>query len=84
MWYETSKNSLDYRKPICCRNDKNNVLLLVPQIAPDKGDKTIGFNWLNTVTGEYQSYYFFETAKEACDSYTNYKPVNCTLNCDEV
>jgi len=82
MWYEKNKRGLDHSKPICCKNTVGEMLLLMPQIKVGGGYTPSGFNWFNTVTGEYQSSCFFDTAEEACRSYNSYGPVNCTVRCE--
>lgn len=81
MWYnDDSKVTLNYNKPICCKNADDHYLLLVPQMIKEGSYDIAGFNWLNIVTGRYQSSCFFETAEKACKSYAHYMPINCSIN----
>ena len=85
MWYTIiDKSILDLTKPICCVNSDKEILLLVPQLSEKNCYAIKGYNWLNLVTGRYQSSSFFPTAQAACKSYSQYYPTNCSLKVKSV
>jgi hypothetical protein len=74
MWYDTGeRRDLNYSKPIVASLDDKRYLL-IPQIATSaaRSIKTIGYNWLDPVTGRYNSCTCWKDAREAVDTYIRY------------
>lgn len=83
-WYGR-QNELDYTKPIIADTGISKYLLL-PQIKKDAcvGELNAGFNWFSLDGGFYNSSCFFETAKEAVESYRSYKIYNAEINIKKI
>lgn len=70
-------SSIDIKKPIIAK-DAVSTYLLLPQIK-EGSYTTIGYNWFNLKTMEYNSNCLFSTIKDAVNSYGYYNISNCDI-----
>ena len=83
MWYKKDQGTIDLSLPIFAETRGNNPLIyiLIPQIAPRKAYRIIGYNWFSISEGRYNSCSFFKTAEQAISEYeASYKIFNGEIN----
>ena len=85
MWYKTKHDSdINLSMPIIAERRDGEKCLLVPQMK-EVGDYTVsGFNWLSLKDGTYGSASWFNTAKAAMDSWSEYNIYNAVIDVSEI